>query len=87
MSDIKATAEAARNLAKQYQSVLAIQAVLDKIGDIENYIEGAAREREAIRVELVNLQASRDAAEIELARSTVAAHPVAHWQAFLAAWS
>jgi hypothetical protein len=27
------------------------------------------------------------AAEIELARSTVATHPAAHWQEFLAAWS
>jgi hypothetical protein len=27
------------------------------------------------------------AAEIELARSTVASHPVPHWQEFLAAWA
>lgn len=64
MNNIKAVAESARNLAKQYQSVLAIQDVLDKLGDIENYTLDANKR-------LAEAEAKRDEVRQQLAKAEV----------------
>lgn len=83
MSDCKAAAEAASNLANMYRSVLIVQSVLDKVGDLENYkktaeqANAAAQETlAATRAQLAELQAEVSSYQNELDAKTAEAKAI-----------
>lgn len=66
MSEIKAAAEAATHLAKQYRAVLDLVDVLNKVGDLDNYIASAQGAFDKAKEDLVTVQTSYKLAKAKL---------------------